>query len=149
MSAFGDNLKKARTSADFTQQQMADRFGVTRGAVAQWESGVVYPEASKLPDIAAFLGCSVDGLFAPSPAGEPEHRLGRFWMVHGIGQGVPRYTHRTQESARQEARRLAGVYPEITFVVLESTTAYRSEAPKINQFEIVEPSRSDDDGIPF
>ena len=75
----------------------------------------------------------------------------RFWMVLGIGQGVPRYQHGTKEGAQAEAKRLAGAHPEIMFVVLEVVDAYRSEAPTVNQFQIVEadPAHTGDDDIPF
>jgi hypothetical protein len=75
----------------------------------------------------------------------------KFWMVYGIGRGEPRYHHYTAESAANEAARLAGVYPEITFVVLEVVDAYRSEKPVINKLDIVLPTegRDADDDIPF
>lgn len=76
---------------------------------------------------------------------------GKFWMVYGLGQREPRYHHYTAESAAKEAARLAGVYPEITFVVLETIDAYRSEKPVINKLEIVAapPGKDCDDDIPF
>lgn len=75
---------------------------------------------------------------------------GKFWMVYGIGQREPRYHHHTAESAAKEAARLAGVYPEITFVVLETVDAYRSEKPVINKLDLVLPTGRDaDDDIPF
>jgi len=75
----------------------------------------------------------------------------KFWMVHGIGERAPRYQHYTVESAAKEAQRLAGVYPEIMFVVLEVVDAYRSEKPKINKFDLVVPThgKTRDDQIPF
>lgn len=78
---------------------------------------------------------------------------GKFWMVYGIHQGAPRYEHRTLEGAQAEARRLAKLNHEITFVVLEVVDAYQAEEPKVVRFDIAAPvhdARHDpDDDIPF
>jgi hypothetical protein len=79
-----------------------------------------------------------------------ELTLGRFWMVYGIDQRSPSRKHFSEENARREARRLAESNPQITFVVLETTTAYRSERPTVNQFTMVTRSPRDiDDDLPF
>lgn len=152
MSVFSENLRKARNAAGYTQQEVADHFDVTRGAIAQWESGVVYPEGPRLAAIAEFLDCSLDVLFRSEQCdveAEPiKPSTAKFWMVLGIGQGVPRYQHGSLESAQAEAKRLAGLYPEITFVVLASVDAYVSTKPQVNQLVIGEPIGPTDD-IPF
>jgi len=43
---------------------------------------------------------------------------GTFWMV--LGHGTPSYRHDTEESARNEAARLATVNPGETFHVLQA-----------------------------
>lgn len=43
--AVGRRLKAARKRADLTQDKLAEKFGITKSAVSQWESG------STLPDI--------------------------------------------------------------------------------------------------
>lgn len=77
--------------------------------------------------------------------------IGKFWMVHGLGQREPRYKHYTAESASAEAKRLAGVYPTVTFVVLEVVDAYCAPAPTINQFEVgpAVGGKHYDDDLPF
>ncbi|RWX78293.1 XRE family transcriptional regulator [Neorhizobium lilium] len=151
MTTFGQNLKKARSAAGYTQQQVADRFSVTRGAVAQWESGAIYPDASRLGDIAEFLDCSLDVLFRgkveqTEDAADHIPAMATFWMVAGIGQRGPAYRHWSQEAAKAEALRLAKVNPNVIFVVLEATSAFRSEEPRIIEIS-VDPDA--DDGIPF
>lgn len=47
---------KARTDAGLTQDELAQRTGKTRGAVAQWESGDVRPRHSTLALIAKATG---------------------------------------------------------------------------------------------
>lgn len=149
MSTFGDNLKLARLSANVTQQQMADQFGITRGAVAQWESGAIYPDASRLGAIAEYLDCSLDVLFRGQieAAGEPDvPAIAKFWMVAGIGQRGPAYRHLFLNAATAEARRLAEVNPGVIFVVLEALCAVKAEKPRITAIDVREDA---DDGIPF
>lgn len=48
---FGDRLRITRTKAGVSREQMAAEFGVTPGAVAQWESGRSQPK--QLPHVVA------------------------------------------------------------------------------------------------
>jgi len=74
----------------------------------------------------------------------------KFWMVYGIGRGEPRYRHFSHEGAAKEARRLASISPDTTFVVLEVVDAYRSEKPVTHKLDLVLPTGRDaDDDIPF
>lgn len=41
-----------------------------------------------------------------------------FWMVYGLGQGQPTVRHKTHDSAKDEARRLAAKHPGIEFFVM-------------------------------
>lgn len=123
MTTFSDNFKKARVESGLTQSEVANHFRVTRGAVAQWESGATYPEACHLAEIAELLDVSLDVLFrSPAEATESERlpRLGKFWMVYGVYQRAPVCRHWSEDSAKTEALRLAKQNPDIAFVVLES-----------------------------
>lgn len=150
MSTLSDNLKSARKRSGFTQQQVADRFGITRGAVAQWEAGTIYPDVSRLADIAEYLDCSLDLLFRGKieETGGPEERpaLAKFWMVHGINQRPPAHKHWTFASAEREAKRLSVAHPGTVFVVLEAITAFVSESPRTVEISV---DVNADDGIPF
>lgn len=53
-----------RRSQGMTQQQLADRIGVTNRAVSKWETGQGLPDVAVLPDLAQALGCTVDELLA-------------------------------------------------------------------------------------
>lgn len=148
MSVLSENLKKARQAAGVTQSSMADFFGVTRSAVAQWESGVTAPDVSKLRDIANYLHTSVGQLFDSYEPVEAKRSIPGFWMVLGIGQGTPRYRHGSLESAQQEAQRLASQNAGVCFVVLEAVDAYGTDEPKVHQITLGEPDALTDD-IPF
>ncbi|MFG3255257.1 helix-turn-helix transcriptional regulator [Streptomyces sp. NPDC048172] len=56
-------LRAERRSRDLTQKAFAEQLGTTRGAVANWESGVSRPDPEKLPAVASTLGASLERLF--------------------------------------------------------------------------------------
>ena len=65
-------IRKARRHAELTQQTLADRMGVTRGAVANWESAVAVPAARRLARIANVTGVSYEWLATGRGAMLPE-----------------------------------------------------------------------------
>ncbi len=132
MNTFGANLKIARNKAGITQQFLAERFGVTRGVVEQWESGETMPDASKLPQLAAFLETSLDILFSErnAEAEDIDAVIGKFWMVFGIGQRGMTYMHHSMSAASAEARRLAERNPGIRFIVSGSHVRSQSREAK-------------------
>lgn len=44
-------LKKSRLDINLTQEQLADKLGVSRQAVSKWENGRGYPEADNLVEL--------------------------------------------------------------------------------------------------
>lgn len=59
---FGDKLASLRKKQGMSQEQLADRLGVTRQSVSKWESGSSMPELSKLISISDLYSVSVDYL---------------------------------------------------------------------------------------
>ena len=55
-------IAEMRKRAGLTQLELAAKMGVSGGAVAQWETNAAAPTASKLPKLAAILGCTIDEL---------------------------------------------------------------------------------------
>lgn len=60
----GALIANLRRSQGMTQQQLADRIGVTNRAVSKWETGQGLPDIAVLPELARALGCTVDELLA-------------------------------------------------------------------------------------
>ena len=55
----GSNIRKIRLMAGLTQQQLADRCGLTKGMISKVENGVVAPALNTLTRIAAALRVKV------------------------------------------------------------------------------------------
>ena len=60
----GNNIKQLRQQKNLTQEQIAEKLGVTYQAVSKWETNANTPDISLLPAIASLLGVSIDALFA-------------------------------------------------------------------------------------
>ena len=58
----GEKLSKLRKENNYTQEQLADVFGVSRQAISKWESNITYPETDKLIRISELFNCSLDYL---------------------------------------------------------------------------------------
>lgn len=56
------NMAERRKSMNLTQDAVAAELGVSRSAVAMWESGKSFPRAELLPRLAKLLECTVDDL---------------------------------------------------------------------------------------
>lgn len=58
-------LAAARVSAGFTQEQLAEKIGVTRKTLAQWESGKTEIKPANLYAFCGHTGFSVDDILLP------------------------------------------------------------------------------------
>ena len=59
---FSEKLQILRKNKGYTQETLADKLGVSRQAVAKWESGQIYPDISNLIQISDLMSVSVDYL---------------------------------------------------------------------------------------
>ena len=59
---FSEKLTALRKQEGLSQEQLADRLGVTRQSVSKWESGAAFPELIKLISLSEIFGVSVDYL---------------------------------------------------------------------------------------
>ena len=61
--SFGQNLQFLRKMRNkMTQEELADRMGVSRQTVSKWELDAAYPEMSKVLDLCQLFSCSMDQL---------------------------------------------------------------------------------------
>ncbi|MBO7681969.1 MAG: helix-turn-helix domain-containing protein [Clostridia bacterium] len=76
-----DNLIMLRSMSGYSQEQIAEKVGISRQAYAKWESGATTPDVEKAAKLAEVYGTTVDGLLKtektegldaipPAPAGK-------------------------------------------------------------------------------
>lgn len=65
---FSDNLVQLRKILQMTQEDIADKVGVTRQSVAKWEAGESVPDLDKCKQLADIFGVSLDDLANYEPA---------------------------------------------------------------------------------
>ena len=63
----GKRISTLRKRAGLTQEQLADRLGVTPQAVSKWENDISCPDTAILPELAKVLGVSCDVLLGKEP----------------------------------------------------------------------------------
>ena len=59
---FSEKLQILRKNKGYTQEALSEKLGVSRQAVAKWESGQVYPDIANLIQISELMNVSVDYL---------------------------------------------------------------------------------------
>lgn len=68
MEKLGDRLRKQRQLNKLTQQELADRIGINRGAYSNWENGKREPSFSKLIELSKLLNTTPNYLLDISDA---------------------------------------------------------------------------------
>ena len=74
---FGEKLKKLRTEAHLTQDELAEKLCVSSTAISKWESDRGYPNIESLKAIAGFFSVTLDELLSPCEAltiAEEDHK---------------------------------------------------------------------------
>lgn len=64
--SFGENLKRRREQKDLTQQQLANNVSVSQVMIAQYESGIKFPNVLLAVKIARRLGTTCEELVGDS-----------------------------------------------------------------------------------
>ena len=68
----GRRIARLRLARTATQERLAKVLNVSPQAVSKWENDINYPDISLLPDLARFLGVSVDELLSGASASAQE-----------------------------------------------------------------------------
>ena len=58
-----EKIKVLRLKASMTQEQLANKIGVSAQSVSKWENGISMPDITLLPFISEVFGVSIDDLF--------------------------------------------------------------------------------------
>ena len=112
---FKDNLVQLRKLKSMTQEDIAEKVGVSRQAVAKWESGETMPDLEKSRFLAETLGVSLDDLANY----EPEDNLNLAVPPKGNHLfGVVTVGDKGQIVIPAKARKLFSIAPGDQLVVL-------------------------------
>ena len=68
----GDKILSLRKARGWSQEELAEKVGVTRQAISRWEANSAKPDADKIVDICDLFGVSADYLMRDKYAGEGE-----------------------------------------------------------------------------
>lgn len=71
--AIGITLAAARVNTGLTQEQMAEKLGVTRPTYAAWETGKAPMRTAYLVAFCVITGFSVDDIILPSVLTDSKH----------------------------------------------------------------------------
>lgn len=103
MHQMNETIRKHRLALALTQQQLAERLGVSAAAVSKWELGASYPDVTLLPALARALKVDLNTLmgFAQEPDEKEIHR-----MLQGVNelaraQGIAAAVERAKDILRE------------------------------------------------
>jgi transcriptional regulator with XRE-family HTH domain len=123
--AFGQAMLTLRTYIGLTQAGLAERLGVSRRAVAEWEAGSAYPKAERLK---AFLILCVRA--SAFPAEREAEEIRALW--HAAHQKVLLDELWLQELLRQQAPSLVDVADEQTRGADRVSVPQASDEPRVD-----------------
>ena len=66
--AVGNKIAALRKQSKLTQEELAEKVGITAQAISKWENGHTLPETALLPLLAQILNCSIDSMLLPFAA---------------------------------------------------------------------------------
>lgn len=64
-----DNLVMLRSIHSYSQEEIAEKIGISRQAYSKWESGATVPDIEKCRLLAGVYGVTIDSLANPDPEG--------------------------------------------------------------------------------
>lgn len=67
---FAEKITALRKSRELTQEQLAERLGISRQSVSKWENGSVFPEMEKIVELSRIFDVTLDYLLKPSEVDE-------------------------------------------------------------------------------
>ncbi len=85
----GQKIYECRRKAGMTQEELADKLGVSRQAVSKWEADAAFPETEKILEICKMFSLSADELlFGEARASEAEPTIPEKVQEPATGEGA-------------------------------------------------------------
>lgn len=107
-----NNLKFFRKKNGYTQEQIAERIGVSRQAVAKWENGEAMPDVENIIALADIYEVTIDSLVRniASYSGKSPEKQHMF--------GIARVNDKGQITLPKQCREIFGIEPSDTLLIL-------------------------------
>lgn len=107
-----NNLKIFRKKSGYTQEQIAEKIGVSRQAIAKWENGDAMPDVENIIALADVYEVTVDSLVrnvaaAGGASSEKQHMF-----------GLVRVNDKGQITLPKQCRDIFGIKPQDTLLIL-------------------------------
>ena len=116
-SNLSSNIRSLRKEKGLTQEQLAEVFGVTVGAVHKWEAGLSTPELTLMMEIADFFDVSLDTLVGFDV---------RDNRIEVLAKRLRKLTDKMDTQVLTEAEKALKKYPNNFKIVCECANAYRA-----------------------
>lgn len=114
----GTNIAALRRKKGLTQEQLADRLGISAPAVSKWETGVSCPDITLLCPLARALDTNVDTLL------QFEQTLPDEEVIRQINAILDDALRRQEPEKEQQLRELLRQYPNCTALQYNGAAAY-------------------------
>ena len=112
---FSENLAQLRKLNDMTQEDLAEKVGVTRQSIAKWESGDSVPDLERCKVLADVFGVTIDDL----ANFDPEENMGMAVAPKGKHIfGMVTVGEKGQIVIPAKARKIFGIEPGDRLLVL-------------------------------
>jgi len=79
----GNHIAFLRKENGFTQEELAEKLGISPQAISKWENGHTLPETALLPLLSRLLNSSIDSILMPNTikVGDVIYLGNRQWIV--------------------------------------------------------------------
>lgn len=102
MAIKANNFKLFRKKSGFTQEEIAEKLGVSRQAVAKWENGDTTPDIEFCIQLAVLYGTTLDALVCQEFMSEPSEGLKHVF-------GIARVNDKGQITLPKKAREVFNI----------------------------------------
>ena len=103
----GRRIARLRLAKTATQERLAKELNVSPQAVSKWENDINYPDISLLPDLARFLGVSVDELLSGASASAQESTAAQESAAEVVAVAADEPVEIVEEPTEQENQGIA------------------------------------------
>ena len=67
---FDNNIQNLRKSKNLSQEELAEKVGVSRQSISKWECGESYPSWNNIPTLCSVFHCNIDDLISGEELGK-------------------------------------------------------------------------------